>query len=102
MVNLGSCAAGTLFTVTGSFANNAGAATDPTTITLKFSQGASGFPINQWVYQGAGSISRSGTGVYVAELDTTALPGTWVGVWLGTGADQVTQPFTFTVTALPL
>ena len=102
MVNLGSCAAGTLFPVVGTFANGAHVATDPTTITLKFSQGQSGFAINTWVYQGVGSITRSSTGVYVAELDTTALPGTWVGEWIGTGTIQVTQPFTFTVTALPL
>jgi hypothetical protein len=102
MLTLESCNAGTLYTVTATFAEEDGVITDPTTVTLEFSQGRVGYTVNTWIYQGVGSITRSSTGVYVAELDTTDLPGQWVGEWIGTGACQATQPFTFAVTALPL
>lgn len=92
---------GTLVTVTASFASETQIQTDPTTVTLKYQPGTHQ-PAVTWVYGAAGSITRTGTGVYVAELDTTSLPGPWVGEWLGTGACQVTQPFGFTVVALPL
>ena len=95
--------AGTLATVTATFnAEGTGEPTDPSTVTLKFSQGAGKYPSTTWVYQGVGSITRSGTGVYVAELDTTDQPGTWTVVWFGTGAVQVVQDAQFPVKANPL
>lgn len=87
--------AGTLVTVTATFESTAGVPTDPTTISMRYA--LQGQPTIVWTYGGAGSISRTGTGVYVAELDTTNLFGTWFGAWIGTGACQVTQPFTFQV-----
>lgn len=102
MAALITVSAGTLVTITATFESETGTATDPTTITLKYAQGRASYPVTTWVYQGAGSITRDGTGVYVAELDTTGLPGTWVGEWIGTGACQVTQSFSFLVQPLPL
>lgn len=100
LVSAASVSAGTLVTVTATFNSESGVPTDPTTITLKYSSGSPGH--TTWVYGGAGTITRSGTGVYVAELDTTGLPGSWVGAFIGTGLCQVAQPFVFSVDRLPV
>ena len=92
--------AGTLVTVTATFEAISGTPTDPSAISLKYR--VVGEAITTWTYLGAGSITRTGTGVYVAELDTTSLAGAWIGEWIGTGACQVTQPFTFMVVPLPI
>lgn len=92
--------AGTLVTVTATFTSSTGVPTDPSTITLKYMLQTQTPTV--WVYGGAGSISRSSTGVYSANLDTTGLFGVWVGEWIGTGACQVTQDFTFAVKQLPI
>jgi hypothetical protein len=97
-----SVSAGTLVTVTATFNSEVGDPTDPSTITLRFAETSPGYVPTVWVYGGAGSITRTSTGIYVAELDTTSLPGTWEGAWIGTGACQVAQPFRFQVTPLPV
>lgn len=77
--------AGTAVTTTANFSVS-GTPTDPTTITLNFRGGSGG--TQTWVYGGAGSIIRNGTGDYMASLDTTitsnATPGTWIVEWTGT------------------
>lgn len=73
---------------------------DPSTITLKYRPG-SGATVT-WVYQGAGSITKSSTGVYAAELDTTALAGGWVIEWIGTGLCAAVAVSTFLVESLPI
>ena len=78
-----SVAAGTLVTVTGTFNSETGTPTDPDTITLKYAQGQSGYPITTWVYEGAGSITRTGTGVYVAEARYDGTAGN-----MGRGMDR--------------
>lgn len=96
----GPVSAGTLVTITATFNSAAGTPTDPTTVTLKYSSGNPGH--TTWVYGGTGSIARSGTGVYVVQLDTTGLPGSWVGAWIGTGLCQASESFVFSVSRLPV
>ncbi len=92
--------AGSLVTSTATFTlTSTGVATDPSTITLKYLAG-SGSVITK-VYPDA-FITKVSAGVYSAELDTTALPGTWVVEWIGTGTVQAIASATWTITAAPL
>lgn len=80
---------GTLVRTTATFTNIAGAAADPTTITLKYQTGAGA--VTTAVYPAA-PVVKDSTGVYHADLDTTgwagAGPVTQVAEWIGTGAVQ--------------
>jgi hypothetical protein len=90
--------AGNLIRVTCAFANAAGAAADPTTITLKYRPG-SGAAVTTVVYPSA-PIVRDSTGNYHADLDTTSsAPGIspWSYEWAGTGAVQALNTSVFNV-----
>jgi hypothetical protein len=72
--------------------------TDPSTITLTYVPGE-GPPV-VWTYGGTGSIVRVSTGVYSAELNTTA-PGPWSVMWTGTGSCAAVDVGGFPVASLP-
>ena len=57
---------------------------DPSTVTLTFIPGSGEAPVT-WTYGGFGSIVRTATGSYQAELATTG-DGRWQAKWVGTGA----------------
>lgn len=76
--------AGNGLTTTVTFTVANGTITDPDTVTLKYKAGSAATVT--WTYLGTGSIMKTGTGVYTAELDTTALAGSWTIEWIGTGA----------------
>jgi len=73
--------------------------TDPTVVTLTFIAGEGAAP-ETWTYLGTGSINKVATGVYSAELPTTAV-GTWQVKWVGTGSCAAVDVGGFPVTATP-
>jgi hypothetical protein len=87
--------AGDLITSTATWVSEAtGQPTDPTTITLKYLP--PGGSVTVIVYPATG-VTRASAGVYVAELDTTGLPGDWIVQWAGTGAVQKVGKSGFTI-----
>jgi hypothetical protein len=92
---------GTAVTTTCTFAiPPAGTITDPDSVVLKYRAGNAA--VVTWTYLGAGSIVRLEEGVYSAELDTTALAGTWTIEWIGTGGCSAVAAVTLQVTTPPL
>ena len=73
---------------------------DPSTITLKYKVGSQATVT--WTYGGTGSITKTSTGVYAAVLDTTALAGSWVIEWIGTGACAAISVSYVSVETLPI
>jgi hypothetical protein len=73
---------------------------DPSTVTLTYVPGRGEDPV-VWTYGGAGSIIKVSPGIYLAELDTTDLPGTWRIKWVGTGACAAVWVAGFPVTPQP-
>jgi hypothetical protein len=73
--------AGELATLTNTFAVD-GTDTDPTTVTLTVT--APGGTSTAYTYAAA-EITKTGTGAYRKDITCTAA-GTWVYVWVGTGA----------------
>lgn len=77
---------GSLVRVSSTFTNISGVATDPTTVTLKYKKGSGS--VTTLTYAGAG-ITKSATGVYYVDLDTTGWAGPdtqlWILEWIGTG-----------------
>ena len=77
---------GSLVRETGTFLNVSGVATDPTTVTFKYKKDAGS--TTTLTYAGGG-VTKSSTGVYYVDLDTTGWAGpdtqTWVMEWIGTG-----------------
>jgi hypothetical protein len=80
-------------------ASNQWTPVDPSTVTVTFVVG-NGTP-TVWTYGATGSIVRSSTGVYLAELDTTNKPGRWQVKWVGTGACAAVSVQGFQVTPQP-
>jgi hypothetical protein len=72
---------------------------DPTGVSLTYVPGNGQAPVT-WTYP-SGNIVRVTTGVYIAELDTTDLPGRWQVKWVGTGACAAVWTAGFTVTPQP-
>ncbi len=94
---------GTLVRTTTTFTNASGAATDPTTITLKYQKAAG--PATTVVYPSS-PVIKDGVGVYHADLDTTG----WAGPnnlkyfieWIGTGTVQAINVDNWEVTPAEL
>jgi hypothetical protein len=85
---------GELVRVSVAFTNNAGAAGDPTTVTLKYRPpGGAIVPI---VYPAAGIVKDS-TGNYHADIDTSSAAGIWRYRWEGTSPVQSAAEAQFTV-----
>jgi hypothetical protein len=80
---------------------------DPATVKLMWQivpngQGSPG-ATTTWTYLGAGSIVKDGTGLYHADLDTTALPGQWQGAWVcPPGSGQTAVDWIFVVLPSPV
>ena len=96
--------AGTSVTTTVTFTNAAGAPADPSTISVKFSDGNGTTTV--WTYPT--NITKSATGVYAATISTGtgtsgADPaGEWTVQWTGTGTCAAVQTDTFKVQDPPL
>lgn len=73
-------------------------AADPTTVTLTYRINQ-GTPI---VLTYPTGITKDGTGLYHAILDTTSLPGTWIYRWQGLGAVIAPKWNSFSVRPLPV
>src|SRR4051812_45273334 len=85
---------GELVRVSAAFANNAGTAGDPTTVTLKYP--APGATVTTVVYPAA-AIVKDSTGNYHAEIDTSTAAGIWRYRWEGTAPVQSAAEGQFTV-----
>jgi len=78
---------------------------DPGVVTLKWSISINDVPgeTTVWVYSAfSGNITRLGTGIYEAEIDTTAAPGVYTYEWVGTDGVQAINDEQFLVEAAPL
>ena len=71
--------------------------TDPTTVTLSVVDGTG--TETTYTYGVGNYITRVSTGVYSAQIDTSANPGLWRVKWTGTGACAVVNFAAFLVTA---
>ena len=95
---------GSLVRETGSFADITGAPADPDTVTLKYRTSSPGAlsAITALTYAGGG-LTRSATGVYYHDFDTTgytgSAPQTWQMEWGGTGTVVAIADDSFQVTA---
>ena len=76
-----------------------GAATDPTTVTLKW-RGPTG-TVTAWVYLTDSQVVKTSVGNFRADIDAT-LAGTYQFRWIGTGAAQGSSQSSFTVEAAML
>lgn len=76
---------GDLIRIGGTFTTAAGVATDPGTVTVNYRH-AFGTVVT-WVYGGAGSVIRSGAGVYYADISPGSA-GHWYYRFAGTGTGQ--------------
>lgn len=80
---------GSLVTSQAVFADGGGNAADPSTVVLKYRRGSG--TVQSFTYPAA-PLTRIGTGVYAAELDTTGWTGPgvqrWATEWIGTGNVQ--------------
>ena len=87
------------FTVT--FTDEAsGAVEDPTSVA--FGYRVDGGAITTFVYGQGGSIVRVSQGVYMIEVDSTNLPGTWVWEWQSLGAAQASVSGSLTIVPAPM
>lgn len=91
---MGTYTEGALVRVTAAFTNAAGAAVDPTTVTLDWHRAQD--TVTTWTVQ-AGQIVKDSVGNYHADLDTTNLAGSWAYEFNGTGAAQAANAGTFLV-----
>lgn len=87
-------AEGQIVTVTGTFKNALLVLTDPTNVflTVKTPDEVE----TTYTYGSGAQISKSSTGVYTSDLDTTGKRGLWIFTWWSTGicqADSGEQEF---------
>ncbi len=84
---------GSLVTTSAAFVNEAGAATDPSTIVLKYKKDAGATTV---ITAPSSPIVRDSEGNYHADLDTSGFTGPglqqWFAEWDGTGAVQALAP----------
>jgi hypothetical protein len=92
--------AGTVASPAGGFRDSSGNLVDPEQVVLKYQPGASASVVT--VTYPAAPVTRDGTGLYHADLDTTGSPaGAWTYVWEGSGGAQAAAQGAFTVQAVP-
>lgn len=91
---------GSLVRATGTFLDINGAAADPTTVTLKYKKDAAS--TTTLTYAGGG-VTKTATGVYHVDLDTTGWAGPdtqlWTLEWIGTGTVVAIATDSFKVSA---
>jgi hypothetical protein len=90
---------GDLVRVTAAFVNAAGAAADPTSVTLRVIA-PSGVETSYSSSASPSEVFKSATGSYYADIDVTA-HGDWHYRWEGTGAVQSSQAGQFAVAPSP-
>jgi hypothetical protein len=77
---------GELVAVQGTFKNTAGAVQDPSIVKLTVRE-PSGTETT-YIYGTDAIVTKSSTGVYAANLDTTGKRGLWLYTWWSTGTGQ--------------
>ena len=98
---------GTLYQSTVTFTDDAGNPVTPTTVAFVYAP--NGMPTGKvtLTYASAvtpapGVVAKTGTNVYVAQIDTTGMAGTIEGYWQSTGVGQATsETDTVVVTPVP-
>lgn len=94
---------GSLITSTATFSNAAGTPADPSVVTLAYRKG---YGTTVTVVYPDPPITRTGTGVYQADLDTSGFTGPdnqlWTIQWSGSGNVQAINVSSWTVTPAPL
>lgn len=77
---------GTLVTVRGTFYNSSNALADPSAVklTVVTPDGTS----TDYTYGVDVSLTKSSTGIYAMNLDTTSKRGLWIYTWWATGTGQ--------------
>ena len=77
---------GTLVSVQGTFKNSAGAVQDPSVVklTVREPDGTT----TTYTYNVEATITKTSTGIYAANLDTTSKRGLWLYTWWSTGTGQ--------------
>jgi hypothetical protein len=92
--------AGSVTSPVGGFCDSGGSLGDPVQVTLKYRPGVAAEVVTV-TYPNA-LITRDGTGLYHADLDTTGFPtDTWTYVWEGSGGVQAAAEAAFGVQAVP-
>lgn len=89
---------GTTVRLNVAFTNISGAATDPTTVSLKVK--APGTALATYTYAG-GTLTRSSTGVYYKDISTTTTGGLYRYYWTGTGTAAAAGYGEFFATPVP-
>lgn len=77
---------GTLVTVRGLFTNSAGAAQDPSVVKLTVTEPDG--TTTTYIYLTDDEVTKSATGDYRSNLDTTGKKGMWIYIWWATGTGQ--------------
>lgn len=88
---------GALVRTTATFTNEAGAAADPTVVTVRVKSPQAA--VTSYVYGTDPEVIKSSTGVYYMDVDTTSEAGLWSVNWSGTGAVQAAVQEKFFVDA---
>ena len=98
--------AGDLVAVSATFTNAANAAADPSVVTLKVGRKDSAPSVSTYTsgtLTGPYSITKTATGAYTANIDTTGFAqAQWTYEWIGTGTVQTVNYGTFAITTPPL
>jgi hypothetical protein len=77
---------GNIVTVTSNFKNAAGTLVDPTAVILTVV--TPNKVSTNYIYGTDALVTKTGTGIYAADLDTTSKRGTWIYTWWSTGTAQ--------------
>lgn len=79
-------AEGQIVTVTGTFKNSSLVLTDPSVVllTVKTPDEVE----TTYTYLVGAQISKTSTGIYTSDLDTTGKRGLWIYTWWSTGTNQ--------------
>ena len=77
---------GQIVTVQGTFRNVLGVLADPSVVklTVKTPNGVE----TTYEYLTGAQISKTSTGIYTSDLDTTGKRGLWIYTWWSTGTNQ--------------
>ena len=79
-------AEGQIVTVTGTFKNALLVLTDPSVVLLTVKTPDE--TETTYTYLSGAQISKTSTGIYTSDLDTTSKRGLWIYTWWSTGSNQ--------------
>lgn len=77
---------GQIVTVQGTYKNTALVLTDPSVVLLTVK--APNAPEVTYTYGVGAQITKTSTGIYTSDLDTTSKRGLWIYTWWSTGTNQ--------------